>query len=235
MQRTKGRRWEDGVQMRCRGAIFDMDGLLFDTEKIFQETWQEIADENNVELAPCFAREISGSGGEHMRKMVEKHYGVPDGSSLAKECMARVRQKLTVNVPKKPGVDEILRYFRREGVKIAVASSSPRTQIENNLKKADIHKYMDIIVSGEEVACGKPFPDIFLEAAKQMGCAPQECYVFEDSENGIKAGVAAGCRTIMVPDLFDPSDTVREMCTGIYSSLGEAVRGIKLGEVICQK
>ena len=214
--------------MRCKGAIFDMDGLLFDTEKVFQETWQELGHENGVVLAGDFAREISGSSGEHMCKVVEKFFCVSDGSLLSEECMERVRKKLTENVPKKPGADEILQYFQREGIIIAVASSSPRTQIESNLKKAEVGKYIDIVVSGKEVAHGKPSPDIFLETVKQIGCTPQECYVFEDSENGIKAGFAAGCRTIMVPDLFEPSDTVRSMCTGVYSSLGEAMENISL-------
>ena len=214
--------------MRCKGAIFDMDGLLFDTEKVFQETWQELAHENGVVLAGDFAREISGSSGEHMCKVVEKFFCVSDGSLLSEECMERVRKKLTENVPKKPGADEILQYFQREGIIIAVASSSPRTQIESNLKKAEVGKYIDIVVSGKEVAHGKPSPDIFLETVKQIGCTPQECYVFEDSENGIKAGFAAGCRTIMVPDLFEPSDTVRSKCTGVYSSLGEAMENISL-------
>jgi len=134
-------------QMRCKGAIFDMDGLLFDTEKVFQETWQELAHENGVVLAGDFAREISGSSGEHMCKVVEKFFCVSDGSLLSEECMERVRKKLTENVPKKPGADEILQYFQREVIIIAVASSSPRTQIESNLKKAEVGKYIDIVVS----------------------------------------------------------------------------------------
>ena len=67
---------------------------------------------------------------------------------------------------------------------------------------------------------GKPAPDIFLLAAKRIDCAPKDCYVFEDSENGIRAGVAAGCRTIMVPDLIEPTEEIRKICYGVYENLG---------------
>ena len=131
-----------------------------------------------------------------------------------------------VSVPKKPGADEILKYFRQQGIKTAVASSSSRQQIEGNLKKSGLEEYIDVIVSGTEVEHGKPSPDIFLETARRIGCKPQECYVFEDSENGIKAGSAAGCRSIMIPDLFGPSDEVQKMCAGVYLSLSDAMKEI---------
>ena len=78
------------------------------------------------------------------------------------------------------------------------------------------------MVSGTEIERGKPAPDIFLLAAKEIGIAPEECYVFEDSINGIRAGVAAGCRSYMIPDLTEPTDEMREICSGIYEDLDAA-------------
>ena len=92
---------------------------------------------------------------------------------------------------------------------MAVASSSLPGQIEANLRGAGIRDYFDAVVSGTEVERGKPAPDIFLRAAERIGCRAEDCFVFEDSENGVRAGHAAGCITVMVPDMIDPSETIR--------------------------
>lgn len=205
--------------MKIKGAIFDMDGLLFDTEHIYQETWNELAAENGVTLGADFVGDICGTSGAYMCRVIEKHYGVADGSIIMEECMKRVRQKLKVHVPKKPGAERIVKTFREKGVRLAVASSSYPEQIESNLILAGLREYFDEVVSGKEVEHGKPAPDIFLLAAERIGCAPETCYVFEDSENGIRAGKAAGCISIMVPDILTPSREIKEIADGIYESL----------------
>ncbi|MBU5477910.1 HAD family phosphatase [Eubacterium sp. MSJ-13] len=216
-------RGEANWHMNHKGAIFDMDGLMFDTEKVFQQTWHEIADENGVKLSDKFVKDISGTNGEYMCHVIEKHYGVADGSIIMKDCMSRVRKKLEIYVPKKKGIDEILDFFQKKHVKLAVASSSSKEQIRQNLVNSELEKYFDEIVSGTDVKHGKPEPDIFLLAAEKIGCRPQDCYVFEDSENGIRAGVAAGCITVMVPDLISPSEQIREICGHICDDLIEAI------------
>lgn len=208
--------------MRFTGAIFDMDGVLFDTERVYQQTWHEIAAERGMELGNGFLEAITGTSGAHMCQVLEEFYRVADGAAIAKECMGRVREKLSVHVPVKEGVYEILEFFRERGMKTAVASSSLPQQIEANLQKAGIKDYFSEIVSGTEVEHGKPAPDIFLRAAERIGSRPQECFVFEDSGNGIKAGYAAGCITIMVPDLIEPSPRIRQCCSRICKSLVEA-------------
>lgn len=213
--------------MKCNGAIFDMDGLLFDTERIFQETWQELADIYKVELAEGFARAISGTNGAHMCRVIETYYHVPDGTKIMETCLKNVKKKLEVYVPVKEGVSEILGYFRDHKIKMAVASSSSREQIQANLRNAGIEGYFDEIVSGEEIQHGKPEPDIFLCAAEKIGCRPEECFVFEDSENGIKAGYAAGCVTVMIPDLIAPSSEIMPYCSQIYENLLNALQAIK--------
>lgn len=205
--------------MEMKGAIFDMDGLLFDTENIYQETWNELAAENGVTLGADFVGDICGTSGAHMCRVIEKHYGVADGSIIMEECMKRVRQKLKVYVPKKPGAERIVKAFHDKGMRLAVASSSYPEQIESNLKLAGMREYFDAVVSGKEVEHGKPAPDIFLLAAERIGCTPETCYVFEDSENGIHAGKAAGCTAIMIPDVLAPSEEIKEIADGIYESL----------------
>lgn len=213
--------------MECKGAIFDMDGLLFDTERIYQQTWQEIARERGIELGGDFPKAISGTNGVYMCRVIETCYQVNDAHEIMEECMGRVRDKLSVYVPVKKGVHEILEFFRKSGIRMAVASSSAAEQIESNLETAGIRGYFSAVVSGAEVRRGKPSPDIFLRAAERIGCAPGECFVFEDSENGIKAGHAAGCMTIMIPDLVEASFDIRPYCTEVYSDLLQAEEEIK--------
>ena len=134
--------------MEMKGAIFDMDGLLFDTENIYQEIWNELAAENGVTLGADFVGDICGTSGAHMCRVIEKHYGVADGSIIMEECMKRVRQKLKVHVPKKPGAERIVKAFCDKGIRLAVASSSYPEQIESNLKLAGMRGYFDAVVSG---------------------------------------------------------------------------------------
>lgn len=208
--------------MEYKGAIFDMDGLLFDTERIYQQTWQKIAGEKGVKLDGGFVKAISGTNGSHMRHVIERYYHVPDGTAIMDECMGRIREKLSVHVPVKKGVREILDFFQKRGIRMAVASSSAAGQIESNLETAGIQGYFSAVVSGTEVSRGKPEPDIFLYAAERIGCAPDVCFVFEDSENGIKAGYTAGCATIMVPDLMEASSSILPYCGKICRDLLQA-------------
>ena len=212
--------------MKYTGAIFDVDGVLFDTERIYQQTWHEMAAERGTELDSDFVKVISGTSGARMHQVIEQYYHVTDGAALAEECRSRIRRKLSVGVPVKEGVREILEFFKGKGMPIAVASSSFARQIEANLHKANLRSYFSEVVSGTEVEYGKPAPDIFLRAASRLGCKPQECFVFEDSENGIRAGYAAGCTTIMVPDLIEPSSEIRQYCTKICGDLVEARKEI---------
>lgn len=212
--------------MEYKGAIFDMDGLLFDTERIYQQTWQEIAAEKGVKLDGSFVKAISGTNGRHMCRVIERYYKVPDGTAIMDECMGRIRRKLSVHVPVKKDVHEILDFFQKKGIRIAVASSSDVRQIESNLETAGIRGYFSAVVSGTEVRRGKPEPDIFLCAAERIGCAPGVCFVFEDSENGIKAGYAAGCTTIMIPDLMEASSDIMPYCGKICRDLLQAEQEI---------
>lgn len=202
--------------MKYKGAIFDMDGVLFDTERLYQETWKELAEERGIRLDDEFAMAVSGTNGGYMKRVIEQYYQVPDGSVIVEECMKRMEEKLEEHVPVKKGVREILEYYWQIGMRLAVASSSSIKRIEANLIKSGIRKYFSEIVSGTEVKRGKPCPDIFILAARKIDCKLEECLVFEDSENGVRAGHAAGCFTVMIPDLIEPSAEIMQMCSKIY-------------------
>ena len=126
------------------------------------------------------------------------------------------------HVPVKKGLKTILDYLKGHRYRIAVASSSPENVVKAHLKDADIDKYFDVIMCGNMVAKSKPEPDIYIEAAGKLKLPTSECYAFEDSESGLKAALASGCRTIMVPDLWQPDDVMRQKVAAVCKDLDEA-------------
>lgn len=214
-----------------QGAIFDMDGLLLDTERMYRDSWEKSAEQFGLVHNPDFPRAVCGSSGMHMQEIILQYYPQVDAKAFAADCILRVERELQTHVPIKNGVSEILQYFKQRGVKLAVASSSKRETVKNNLNKVGILSYFDAVVSGDQVEHGKPAPDIFLLAARQIGCAPEDCYVFEDGTNGIRAGAAAGCATVMIPDLTPPNAQLEQLCMGIYPSLLDAMHAITNQEI----
>ena len=209
------------------GAIFDMDGVLFDTERVYQQTWHEIARDRGIALEEGLDRAVSGTNGDVMRRVIERYYHVPDGMEIMVECKRRIREKLSRTVPLKPGVHEILDFFRFRNIRLAIASSSAPEQIRSNLALSGLGPYFDAVISGEEVQNGKPDPEIFLRAAAALGCAPGSCFVFEDSLSGVRAGHAAGCDTVMVPDLIPPTPEILPLCFRVCESLNDALNEIR--------
>ena len=213
-----------------KGAIFDMDGLLLDTEKVYQEQWLETAKRFGQEPLLEFAAAVSGTSGEGQRQIILRWYPEVDVYAFQKDCISEVDRRLDRQcAPEKPGAREILEYLRGQGLKTAVASSSSRERIQSNLRQRKLDNLFDAVVSGLEVAQGKPEPDIFLLAAEKIGCPPEECYIFEDSVNGIRAGLAAGCKTVMVPDLVPPPEGLSGY--RVCSSLLEAEKLIQQGDL----
>ena len=165
-----------------QGAIFDMDGLLFDTERMYRDSWKQSAQQFGLVHNPDFPRTVCGSSGAHMREIISQYYPQVDAKAFADDCILRVERELETHVPEKTGVRDILQYFKQHGVRVAVASSSKRATVLHNLKQADILSYFDAVVSGDQVTHGKPAPDIFLLAAQQIGCEPENCYVLRTAQ-----------------------------------------------------
>lgn len=211
-----------------KGAIFDHDGLMFDTEKVWQANWKMVADEMGITLPEEFKNEICGSDGQHTLDVIQKYYHVEDGSEIRKRVIKNVSDdEVSKPIEMKPGLLEILDMFKRNGVKMAVASSSPKELILLNLKRSNLEGYFETVVSGKEVDHGKPAPDVFLLAAARLGLDPKECYVFEDAFNGVEAGVSSGAKTIMVPDLLQPTEEIRNKVHAVCKTLKEASERIE--------
>lgn len=213
------------------GAIFDMDGLMFDTESLYQNAWRQEARRMGITLGDDFVMEICGTNGDLLLSIVKKYYHTDDPIRIRDAVIQSVEDHLRQEVPVKPGLFEILKYLKEQGVKLAVASSSYPALIRRNLANSDTEPYFDAVVSGTNVPNGKPAPDIFLFAADQLGIDPKDCYVFEDSINGVHAGLAAGCETVMVPDYVGPDETVLRSRATVCASLNEALEKIRSGSL----
>lgn len=213
-----------------KGAIFDMDGLLFDTERLYQEGWMAVAEQFGQTPCPEFPGAVCGTSGKGMMETIRRYYPAVDPAAYEAGCVRWVQEALERRgVPVKPGARELLEFFRSRGVKTALASGSHAGIIRNNIRRSGFEDLFDAVLSGDEAARGKPEPDVFLLAARRLGLPPGECYVFEDSVNGARAGVAAGCTTVMIPDLMPPAADLRRDCAGIYGSLLEAKKAIEAG------
>ena len=213
-------------------AIFDMDGLMFDTERLYQESWMVLAGEFGQTPNPEFPSAVAGTAGEGMRRVIHKYYPSVDAETFIAACMKRVADIVAVDVPEKPGLRALLKVLKGQGVKLAVASSSPEGTIEGNLRSAGLRDCFDAVVSSTHPAVkdGKPAPDVFLFAAQCIDVAPEECYILEDSINGIRAARAAGGTAIMVPDTMEPTEEIRRICT-VFPDLGAVAEAIAAGEL----
>lgn len=210
-----------------QGAIFDMDGLMFDTEKIYRNVWDHLPVEFGFEACPGLGEAVCGTSGEDLKRIVRAHIPGIDADAFMDAGYDKVHDTvMAVQPDEKPGVHEIIGYLKGRGMKLAVASGSPQEIIELNLKRAGLTELFDAVISGFSVPHGKPAPDIFLESAKRIGCDPKECYVFEDGANGIRAGAAAGCVTVMIPDLTAPDEELRNLCAAVFESLLDAKTAI---------
>ncbi|WP_283680978.1 HAD family hydrolase [Parablautia sp. Marseille-Q6255] len=215
-----------------QGAIFDMDGLMFDTEKIYRNVWDHLPEEFGFPACPGLGEAVCGTSGEDLKRIVREHIPGIDADAFMDAGYARVHDTvLAVQPDEKPGLHEIIGFLKARGFQLAVASGSPQEIIELNIKRAGLTEAFGAVVSGFCVPRGKPAPDIFLESARRIGCDPGACYVFEDGANGIRAGAAAGCVTVMIPDLTAPDEELRALCAGIFPGLLEAMRAIEEGRL----
>ena len=201
------------ITLKVQGAIFDQDGLLFDTESVYAKAWVEVSDRHHYGFTDAMTRKISGYGRAEIGAQVLKCIQVPDVEAYIDEVMIRARELLLSAPPTlKPGVRELLAHCREAGIKCAVASSAPRDCVEFNLRSTGLREYFTAVVTGEDVTRGKPAPDIFLLAAQKLNLPPENCVVFEDAFSGIEAAVAAKAQAVLVPDRRPATPEIAKLC-----------------------
>ncbi len=201
-------------------VVFDMDGLLFDTERLYEQAAMAAAAELGYELDSAFHRTTVGSPWPVIRGLLLDRYGATFAAEDLREAARRIfgelaeRERLL-----KPGALELLDLLDKLGLPRAIATTSSRGTVQRHLEAHDLVGRFHHIVAHGDYARHKPAPDPFLKAAAQLGVAPELCLALEDSHNGVRAASAAGMMTIMIPDLLPPTEEIRGLCTHIVLDL----------------
>lgn len=208
-----------------KAVVFDMDGVIFDSEKLYRKHWMISAREYGIgeERMQPLLDQIAGATKERNEKLMKTHFGQDFDYNMFRELtMNRMDEDIRINgVELKPGVLELFDFLKENGYKIGLATSTMRERAEANLKRAALLSYFDGIMYGGIVAHGKPAPDIYEQACALLNVEPTEAIGVEDSINGVKSSHAAGLYTVMVIDLIQPNDEVRGIADQIYDSLFE--------------
>lgn len=209
--------------MNYAGAIFDQDGLLFDTEITYQRAWIEAGRRQGVTIDPALPRRFCGLGKELIAGLAREAHPELDIPLYCRTAIEIAWSNQLASVPeKKKGLMEMLSFCREHGIRTAVASSSTLKVVRHNLTAGGVIDLFDAITTGDEVEHGKPAPDIFDLAARKLGLDPRACVVFEDAFSGIRGAHAAGCGAVLIPDQSPPTAEILEICT-TYPDLASAV------------
>ena len=215
-----------------QGVIFDMDGLMFDTERIWATLWKPALSTLGLTYPEGLDVAVRGTAGDSMRKVLRRFFGEDCDPDAIIEALHREAEKaFQAPPPKKPGLDELLCWLSQQNIPMAVASSSRRSSILHHLDCWGLTHYFKALVSGEDVTESKPNPAIFHLAAQKLGTLPRHTLVLEDSFNGVRAGAAGGFVTVMVPDLAQPDQKMCSLYTARCDSLFDVLRMLEAGEL----
>lgn len=215
----------DMVQ-KIKAVLFDMDGLMVDTEPIYQKAWSEAAKEMGFTLSKEFFRQSQGRTNTDSEKILEEIF---DGELNIAEFRERWKKKWfhiaeTEGINIKNGLLEFLEWLNKNDIPFALATSSNQTLMNLCLQITGLGKYFRTTVYGQEVGRGKPEPDIYLLAAQKINTPPNNCLVLEDSVAGAQAGLAAGMQVIMIPDQTRPSDELSKAILGVHPDLHQTLK-----------
>ena len=206
-----------------KAFIFDVDGTLLDTERIYMQAWKDAAAELGYDMPMSLLRKTRAVNAKEAARIFEEEIG--NGFSYEKTRPIRVRIAEEIIERESPilmpGVLELLGYLQQKGIRLAVASSTNTKTTKEHLASSGILEYFEVVVGGDMIEKGKPNPDIFLKAAALLGEEPEECVVVEDSPAGIRAGAAAGMKTILVPDQAAITQEIKDLSNTMLDSLLE--------------
>ena len=204
-----------------KGVLFDMDGVILDTEKLYTRFWVEAAQSLGYPMTHEMAlgmRSLSRQAGE---RQLKAYLGDSVDYQEVRETRIRMMEAFIEEhgVELKPGIHELLAFLKEKGIKTSIATSSPIERTKRYLAQVGLVNDFDALVSGHMVEKGKPEPDIYIYAAANLGLKPEECLVLEDSPTGILAAYRAGCVPVMVPDQDEPTEEVKTRVYAVASGL----------------
>lgn len=201
-------------------VLFDMDGLLLDTEAVYIIALQAAARALGREMPLDFCHSMIGVPGPACNVMIADLYG--DGfriEEFRQHYSGHTRRLLETGIPLKPGVVELLDFLAGRGLPLAVATSAARNTAEHHLGRAGLLDRFGAVATRDDVEHPKPHPGVYLEAARRLGVAPERCIAFEDSNIGLAAAHATGAMAFMVPDILEPLPEVRAKCIDVLADL----------------
>lgn len=204
-----------------KAVLFDMDGVLIDTEKYLTKFWQQAAAEAGLSLKieDCymFRSFASQFASVVFQEKCGKEYDYFAIRNRRKELMKAHIETNGIEI--KPEVKETLWAIKQKGIQIAVVTATDEERTKSYLTEIGIYEWFDSVICATMVERGKPFPDVYLYACDRIGCTPKECMAVEDSPNGIQAASDAGCKTVMVPDLTQPDEDSKKRVIGVAQTL----------------
>lgn len=207
-----------------RGIAFDMDGLMFDTERLAVDAWMLAAEELGYHIPYAVVAETFGMTGDLTREVLYRHYG----RDFDCECFFKVYRKhrealLKKGIRVKPGLVRLLDYLRENGYRYTVSTSSHEKDARRNFAMAGISDYFAEIVCGDKVARSKPAPDIYLKACEVMQLPADACLALEDSPLGLQAAAAAGLKPVFIPDLAEIDARTKRLLYAKVDSLADVI------------
>ena len=204
-----------------RGVLFDMDGVVIDSERLYTRFWMTAAADLGFPMQLQQALQLRSLGRTPGQRKLESFFGPTVSYDKIRERRIELMDVYIAEygVDEKPGIRELLELLRQKGIPCAITSSSAIPVIRQHLGRLGLLEYFTALRSGKDVPRGKPAPDIYLEGAKAIGVAPELCLAIEDSPAGLEAAWRAGCMGVFVPDQDQPDGLTRSRCTAVADSL----------------
>lgn len=211
--------------MRVSAVLFDLDGLLIDTETISKRAWERAALEFGFEFTNSLYRKIAGRSMISAEEVLKSHLaGYISVDDYINRASYFYNKDIDTNgTPLMPGTSELLDYLDLSDLKVAIVTSTSIEQAQRKLKISRLDERIKTVVSSEEVENGKPAPDLFILAAERLSTAVGQCMVVEDAEHGIVGASTAGMIPVMVPGTLPPSDYVKQISYKIVPTLIEVI------------
>jgi len=206
-------------------VIFDMDGLMFDTERVYVEAWDYAGAKAGIGKAGYLVYKTLGMNSQATRKVLDEEF--PNGyDKTGLEYYTKTfleKYFLENGVPIKAGLYELLSFLKENNYKIAVASSTTEQGVRKNLEDVKMIEFFQVIIGGDMVSHSKPNPEIYLKACKMLDEKPENCLALEDSKNGLLSAYSAGCKPIMIPDLWQPDEEIERIIYAKFMNLSEVI------------
>lgn len=211
--------------MEFKGVIFDMDGVVLDTEKLYVRFWCEAANFYGYPMEKHHALSIRSMARVFAIEKLKGYFGEDFDYYAVHDKRIELMDKYISEkgIDTKPYAEYLLKYLKDNGYKTAIATATALERTEKYLKQVGLYKYFDKIICASMVKKGKPEPDIYLKACESIGLKPYECIALEDSKNGIISASSAGCNTVMVPDLDGPDDEILSLTYSVVKDLKEVI------------